>query len=669
MNGEDSQLEQLIGTTVDGRFVIQRLIGTGGTGAVYEAFHQGLGIPVAVKVLNSHVSLSTEALKRFQSEARLASNLSHPNIVAVHAFGILPDIGPYIAMELIDGVTLASELKEKRTLPKNVFVSVFKQCCAALSTVHEQGCIHRDIKPGNIMLLKQDNGAPLVKLTDFGIAKIFGEQNMQSLTRTGEILGTPLYMSPEQCVGSALDQRSDIYSLGCVMYEALTGEPPFPSDTPFEAMLNHVHKEVPMPDQVDKALASVVLHTLQKTADARPQSMAALSTELDKAAKGMPSSFKAVKKWRMPSWVPKAIAAGAGASIVLALLPLWMPLWMREEVPPSNILDPVEANQILGRLATQAEVELLDSQCDRVEDLYSQAPRKYTREMIACARIRKEMAKWAFRAQQPDQAQLKFVDKALRTGQLLKDAGTNLPPESNFSDLFVRRGELTEAADYKQALEFYGKATAVHDFHDASWELRARTKLAPSFYQGERLKEARDEYERVLELTEHTWGEKRTGQIETAEDEATVGLLRVYEQLDELALAEPLAQAVLAQSAKEDHRRKLHFAVLAEMAALYAEAGNLSKSKKYLSDLDNWPIRREKDSPHVHMLNAISDYAHAVYAEKIGDKRAASASYASAAHEASKISTYETYERFWIEKISAARKKKRSTSRACESPS
>lgn len=641
----------MIGTTIDGRFIIQRLIGTGGTGAVYEAFHQGLGVPVAVKVLNSHVTLSQEALKRFQSEARFASNLSHPNIVAVHAFGILPDVGPYIAMELIDGVTLASELREKRTLPKNVFISVFKQCCAALAMVHKQGFIHRDIKPGNIMLVKQADGAPLVKLTDFGIAKIFGEQNMQSLTRTGEILGTPLYMSPEQCVGNALDQRSDIYSLGCVMYEALTGEPPFPVDTPFEAMLNHVHKEVQMPEQVDKALASVILHTLQKTADARPQSMAALSNELDEAAKGKPV-FKAVKKWRMPSWVPKAIAAGAVVVFILATVTFWM----RESLSPSNVLDPVEAKQILSRDATPAQVDSIDSQCDRIEAQYSQNSQKYLQDMMACSRIREGMVKWAtVKTEQPNRTRLKFIDKALHAHELLRKAGSRSRSGAGYADLLVLRGEFTE--DPQRALEIFGKATAANDFHDGTWELRARTKLAPAFYAGERLKEARDEYERVLELTEQMWGEARTGQIETAEDEAIIGLLRVYEQQGELALAEPLAQKVLAQTAKADHSRKLHFAVLAEMAALYAESGNLSKARQYLSDLDHWHIRHEKDRSRVHMLNAIADYAHAVYAEKSGNKRAAAASYASAAREASKVKTYETYERFWIEKIMAGRKR------------
>jgi serine/threonine protein kinase len=327
-NSYDDGPDRLIGTTIGGRFVIRRLIGDGGMGSVYEGFQSGLEQPVAIKVMHARYANKPESLLRFKSEARIASAVKHPNVVPTHAFGILDSGAPYLVMEYVHGINLSEYLKEKKTLDKGTFISIFKQCCEGLRVAHELGIVHRDIKPSNIMLVKEAGGQLLAKVADFGIAK---QEEMlegsQGLTRTGEVLGTPVYMSPEQCESKSIDQRSDIYSLGCVMYECLVGQPPFVSDTPFEVMLKHVNAEPQSPTEQHahlrkmRPLVDAVMHTLQKAPEARPQTMQQLHNELVDADKGI-SNFKRKRILRVPKSAWKAAVAMIAfvclAAVVLA---------------------------------------------------------------------------------------------------------------------------------------------------------------------------------------------------------------------------------------------------------------------------------------------------------------------------------------------------------------
>jgi serine/threonine protein kinase len=321
----DDSRDPLIGTTIGGRFVIRRLIGDGGMGSVYEGFQSGLETPVAIKILHARYSDKPAALKRFQSEARIASAIKHPNVVPTHAFGVLDNSAPYLVMEYVDGTNLSDYLKQEKTLDKRTFINIFTQCCDGLRAAHELGVVHRDIKPSNIMLVKQPDGAIQAKVADFGIAK---QEDMlegsQGLTRTGEVLGTPMYMSPEQCESKPIDQRSDIYSLGCVMYESLVGSPPFVSDTPFEVMLQHVNAEPASPTEQHpelrklRTIVDAVMHTLQKSPESRPQTMEQLRGELADADKGI-SNFKRKRILRVPKWASKAVVA-AIAVVFLAVM-------------------------------------------------------------------------------------------------------------------------------------------------------------------------------------------------------------------------------------------------------------------------------------------------------------------------------------------------------------
>ncbi len=227
-----------------GRFQIVELIGSGGAGKVYKAIDTTLNKIVAIKKL--HSANSTDAV-RFQREAKLAGSLKHANVMRVYDFGITQNEEPYLVLEFVEGKTLDQQLKEQ-SLPRTVALKIFSQIAAGLSHAHSKGVIHRDIKPGNIILVKGDdpdataNIRPLI--VDFGLAKL--QEENQSLTAPGIGIGTPRYMSPEQIRGGEVDHRSDIYSLGCLMFETLTGSSPFQADSVLEQLEQQLSNEPPL---------------------------------------------------------------------------------------------------------------------------------------------------------------------------------------------------------------------------------------------------------------------------------------------------------------------------------------------------------------------------------------------------------------------------------------
>jgi len=243
MQSNEFEPEQVLG----GRYRILSVLGRGGMGIVYRVEQIYLGLELALKTID-HSTLTDVSVRRFQAEARAVFSLNHPNIISVHDFGLLDDQTPFLAMEIVRGESLAARLK-RGTLPISEAIPVFIQVCKGLAHAHEHSVVHRDIKPGNIMLLDQlpigTEGS--IKILDFGIAKLGDQEDgsVQSVTRTGEIFGSPLYMSPEQCTGSKVDHRSDIYSLGCVMFESLTGTTPFVGESTLSTMMMHQTERVP----------------------------------------------------------------------------------------------------------------------------------------------------------------------------------------------------------------------------------------------------------------------------------------------------------------------------------------------------------------------------------------------------------------------------------------
>lgn len=275
----------LVGRTIEKKYRLDSLLGTGGMGAVYEATRLHIGDTVAVKILHPDQGTDPHAAERFRREAQIAARLKHPNAVSIYDFGVSVDGLMYLVMELVEGFSLRKIIKQQGPLSIDAVAEVTAQVCAALDEAHGRNIIHRDIKPDNIIFNSTNSGLR-VKVLDFGIAKL-RDLAASNLTQTGSVMGTPHYMSPEQCMGEELDSRSDIYSLGVVLYEILCGVTPFHSPTPSAVVVQHV-TQAPAPLRslnisIPPAVEAVVLHALEKRREARPQTAAALAQEMRSA--------------------------------------------------------------------------------------------------------------------------------------------------------------------------------------------------------------------------------------------------------------------------------------------------------------------------------------------------------------------------------------------------
>jgi beta-lactam-binding protein with PASTA domain/predicted Ser/Thr protein kinase len=276
--------DTLIGTVFDGRYRIVRKLGTGGMADVYLAEDQELGRRVAIKILNDRHAADDQFVERFRREAKNAAGLSHPNIVSVYDRGTAEGTY-YIAMEYLDGRSLKELIISRGPAPVKTAVEYARQVLAAVGFAHRHGIVHRDIKPHNV-LVAGDEGR--LKVTDFGIARSGASQ----MTEVGSIIGTAQYLSPEQARGSPVDQTSDLYSVGVVLYELLTGQVPFTGDTPLEIAMKHL-SEVPKPPselrpEVPHDLDLVVLRALAKDPADRYETAEEMDADLERVLAGMP---------------------------------------------------------------------------------------------------------------------------------------------------------------------------------------------------------------------------------------------------------------------------------------------------------------------------------------------------------------------------------------------
>jgi serine/threonine-protein kinase len=291
---ESGTSKSMIGTILDERYQVISRLGEGGMGAVYLVEHVTLKKRMAVKVLREEYANKEELVKRFQQEAVAASRIGQENIVDVTDFGRTADGNVYFVMEVLDGPNLADVIKQLNGFPDSRAIPIMKQMCSALSSAHKQGIIHRDLKPENIVLIKRGNNSDFVKILDFGISKMIdtSEGRAEKLTALGMIVGTPEYMSPEQASGSQVDSRTDIYSLGIIMYEMMTGCLPFLADNALQILSKHINEQPVPPSEmrpdlgITPQLEALTLACMAKNRDLRPQSMDEIFTRLEQIAGG-----------------------------------------------------------------------------------------------------------------------------------------------------------------------------------------------------------------------------------------------------------------------------------------------------------------------------------------------------------------------------------------------
>lgn len=281
--------DPLVGQTLDSKYELTQRLGQGGMGAVYRARRKHIGDEVAIKILLDKFVAGHEATERFRREARAAAMLRHPNVVAIHDFsdGAGASSPAYIVMELVEGRTLRDLLNREGRVSAERSVALMRGVCSGVGAAHRKGVVHRDLKPDNIIIAPPERaGDPeTVKVIDFGIAKLKETEGGVSLTQTGMLIGTPFYMSPEQCLGDPLDARSDVYSIGAILYEMLGGSPPFTGNTPTAVVAKHLTDTAVPLDRlgVMQSIANVAGRALAKEPQDRYQSVDDLFSELSKA--------------------------------------------------------------------------------------------------------------------------------------------------------------------------------------------------------------------------------------------------------------------------------------------------------------------------------------------------------------------------------------------------
>lgn len=319
-----STATSLIGTTIAGRYRIEARVGSGAMGAVYRAEQAGLGRRVALKIVNRDRQVDGDTIARFRREATALSALHHPNTVRVFDFGTTTSGLLFLAMELLEGEPLTDRLLRDGPLPLPVALAVTQQVLRSIGEAHARGLVHRDLKPDNIYLARvTGEPAPIVKVLDFGIAKaVAGDRKIDQFeTLDGTVFGTPRYMSPEQAGGRALDPRSDLYSVGIMLYELIAGHPPFVDSDAVVVMARHIRDKPELLSRaaplrkIPPSLDAVVSRALAKQADERFQSADEFERALDECAREVLTQSRA----RTPSWLHPTRLIAAAAVLGVAI--------------------------------------------------------------------------------------------------------------------------------------------------------------------------------------------------------------------------------------------------------------------------------------------------------------------------------------------------------------
>lgn len=349
---DEEALRNNVSENLGERYEVQTLLGQGGMGAVYKVRDKELQKTFAIKVLNSNLVEDKNSLKRFEQEAQAARGLTSPNLVAVYDFGMGKKGSPYIVMDYLDGTSLDAVLANGGYMDVPRAQDIFIQICEAIVHAHSKAVVHRDIKPSNIMLTKGINGGDFVKLVDFGIAKVLPSQQKATanLTQTGDIFGSPLYMSPEQCLGNKLDNRSDIYAFGCVMYETLTGQAPFAAENPIKIILKHLNDQArPFSSlahdyKIPAQLEAVIMRCLEKDPSDRYQSAEELLKDLQDLRDGKSLKVKNSPRKKTSRFDRNSYVGVVGAiALFVNFMFIAAGVLLIKNLPPSEHLQPRQA--------------------------------------------------------------------------------------------------------------------------------------------------------------------------------------------------------------------------------------------------------------------------------------------------------------------------------------
>jgi len=370
----EEERELIVGSVIEDRYEILALLGEGGVGTVYRARHLLLDKIVAIKFLLPALAKEKRAIERFKLEAEANCHLTHSSIVAVREYGISQG-RPFLVMDYIEGTSLKEMLEAGAKLTEKQIIEALLPVLDGLGYAHKQGIIHRDIKPANIMIC-EDGGTKTSKILDFGIAKIveLDANENRGLTRTGEIFGTPAYMSPEQCYGKRIGVTADIYSLGCVLYELVTGHAPFDGESALEIFMRHVNDPVPAMAKgaASKNFETVISRCLEKDEAVRYQTVEELRSDLVAVVEGLPITIR--KKPLKPDRKRRLkVAAGCLVLVVAGIVGTYFsqPKWRQLDVQAravTKLRDFKEGARLLHLALDRAKME--GASVEELLDLY-----------------------------------------------------------------------------------------------------------------------------------------------------------------------------------------------------------------------------------------------------------------------------------------------------------
>jgi serine/threonine protein kinase len=501
----------LLGATLDRRYRVRKLIGEGGMGLVYEGEHLEIGRRVAIKVLHAALTRDAELVARFRSEARAAARIGHPHIVEVFDSGTTANGAVYLVMEYLEGRDLCRAIMAEGQFDVQRAVAVARQICEALEAAHTAGILHRDLKPENIFLTEREGCRDFVKVLDFGIAKALDKPDDRAsrMTRPGLTMGTPEYMAPEQATGGTVDRRGDIYSVGAILYEMLTGRPPHEGNHILEVLTRKVTTPPTPIDEfrsdVPHALTKAVMRALSVAPTSRPESMAAFASELDLAVRPVnrPTSWHGIdrrsgdrrarsRSSHLAGLIASVVALGATVVLVFALSASHIPS--------------------VGRMTRPKLVEEAELGAHGFEhSLQSLEPKPVlaiaTRPIIPTAPpAEKEMS--ASRLPRPERvsaATTLEVHHLLRAARSALAAGRYPEAESLFTKLRIsgteRAASLVGLAEVSFQKGSYTEAARLgRKALEAGGGIAARMVLGNSEFRLERYGQAIEQYEAVLRL-------------------------------------------------------------------------------------------------------------------------------------------------------------------------
>ena len=377
-----------VGLILDSKYKLIESLGQGGMGSVFRAQRLHIGDEVAVKLLHHDLVREQQALERFRREARAAAMIRHPNVVSIHDFndGSSVETQPYIVMELVRGVSLGDLLRREGRMTSERAVRLMHDVCTGVGVAHRQGLLHRDLKPDNVIVVppSHEGDEETAKVVDFGLAKVRDVAASTALTHTGAVIGTLYYMSPEQCSGEELDARADVYSLGAMLYEMLTGGPPFRSRNLAGLISKHLHEPPPpFPESlgIPRALEMVCMRALAKDRNQRPPDAIAFGRELQNALTA-PSSFavpprRSPLKWLLVAsglFVALLVLIGGGIAIKFGVDQLKSPPATSPPVTSPDVNLRGAWTGTYGSLGTAARLVINNHNGDKFDGTLEQGP-------------------------------------------------------------------------------------------------------------------------------------------------------------------------------------------------------------------------------------------------------------------------------------------------------